>query len=362
MQRLYLLDLKVLRLPESLGELKLLEVFDLGVTGLAVLPEGMRNLSSLRTLRIDCDDLNELPCSLMGRLSSLKELTIIARRLKTLPDTFGNLSSLRFLKIKSRELKSLPDSLGCLSRLGVLELADLPIRTLPESFNKLSALKNLQFMVCKKPSLPASFGCGLKLLKELQLYYCSSLKCLPDSFYRLSAVERLSIEHCEDLVELGDSFGHLPALQHLTLHHTGLQRLPSSLWTLSALVELDLRSPFGGSASDLPGDDDLTFELPDSFYFPRSLQRLCLALKVLRLPESLGELVELEELHLKATGLEALPTSMRNLSSLRILTIHCIDLKELPCSLMGGLSSLKELTIRAPRLESLWTLLDICHL
>lgn len=128
------------RLPESLGELDLLQTLTIEGNGLERLCNGIRHLSTLEKLKINSTRLESLPRGL-GKLQSLRKMTISVQRLQSLPDDLGNLPSLQNLTISKCDLlEILPDGLGNIPSLQTVELWNNGrLRTLPDSLGKLVA-------------------------------------------------------------------------------------------------------------------------------------------------------------------------------------------------------------------------------
>ncbi|MHA1281925.1 MAG: leucine-rich repeat domain-containing protein [Promethearchaeota archaeon] len=105
-----LYDCGLTNLPESIGNLKSLEIFNLDSNQLTTLPESIGNLKSLEYLSLYNNKLTTLPQSI-GNLSSLKELWLNRNQLRTLPESFWNLKSLEKLSLHGNQLTTLPESL-----------------------------------------------------------------------------------------------------------------------------------------------------------------------------------------------------------------------------------------------------------
>jgi Leucine-rich repeat (LRR) protein len=116
--------------------------------------------------------------------------------------------------------------------LEVLVVGGLLLDTLPPSLC-LKNLKELNIWGCNAlKCLPASLG-DLKNLKELKIEHCNALKCLPASLGLLTQLTDLTVEWCPLIRELPlkeEVKGErkkciLPRLQTLTVEGTGISEV-----------------------------------------------------------------------------------------------------------------------------------------
>jgi Leucine-rich repeat (LRR) protein len=99
-------------LATEIGNLKNLEVLDLGRNGMSAVPNQIESLSKLKILRLAYNDIHEIP-SFISKLTNLQELDIRGNGRIELPDTLSQLKKLKvlmgndYLKLKDqKELKS----------------------------------------------------------------------------------------------------------------------------------------------------------------------------------------------------------------------------------------------------------------
>ncbi|GLJ20265.1 hypothetical protein SUGI_0368020 [Cryptomeria japonica] len=152
---------------------------------------------------------------------------------------------------------------------------------------------------------------GQKNLKVLKLNGCTSLRMLPDLANHTSLIQ-LELCGCKELTALPESIGLLTELKYLDLSNCcNISQLPDTVSNLSSLEVLLL--------SDC-----------------RSIRKL---------PDSFEELRVLKKLKLDGTPLKNLPESLRWLSHLELLSLHCChDLRSLPHRI-GELNCLQYLDI-----------------
>jgi Leucine-rich repeat (LRR) protein len=227
-------DLKLTKLPESLGKLTNLQSLNLSNNQLVTLPEWFPGLQSLQVLNLSNNRLETLPESLVN-LNNLQSLNLTNNQLTSLPEGLGEIANLESLHLFSNELKILPDSLGQLIKLKVLDLTKNKLEKLPESAGQLKALQSLDVRNNQLTTLPESIG-SLTNLTSLFLDD-NQLSILP---YSIGSLNQLSILYLGQnrLVMLPDSLGGLKNLQRLDLSNNKLSYLPEALNSLKSLQVL----------------------------------------------------------------------------------------------------------------------------
>merc|ERR1719210_93025 len=131
---------------------------------------------------ISHDKLTRLPES-FGQLKALQNFDINCNLLSSLPESFGQLMALQQQDISETELTSLPKSFGQLKALQNFDIRCNQLSSLPESFGQLKALQNLNINCNQLSSLPENF-CQLTMLQDLEIH-CNMLSGLPESFGQL---------------------------------------------------------------------------------------------------------------------------------------------------------------------------------
>lgn len=146
-------NLKLPRVPESIGQLAQLQRLNLSFNQLNALPDSISQLTQLQYLDIIGNQLSGLP-EFMGLLTQLRHLHIRGNQLSTLPDTIGQLAQLRDLYVSENQLRILPDSIGQLTQLETLSLRCNRLCTLPESISQLTQLRHLSLGGNQLTALP----------------------------------------------------------------------------------------------------------------------------------------------------------------------------------------------------------------
>ncbi|CAI7913845.1 unnamed protein product [Closterium sp. NIES-54] len=271
------------------------------------LPPSVSLLTDLQNLHVCAhplygdDSLQELvsPPESIGALQQLRELRISAGTgFQGLGECVGRLSSLRKLSItthSSRTITRLPDAIGDLARLESLEIELDGLECIPESFQLLTWLKTLSIHSENLEYLPENVMAGLTQLRSLSLHACDSLGILPESICFLP-LSSLSISSCSSLTSLPHHIGALSHLQTLKLLHLdNIRALPDSLGNLPRLKTFGL---------DLPALEHLPEGLCESS-LPACLEKLRLTNceQLRELPHSLYKLTRLESLHIESCSL-----------------------------------------------------------
>ncbi|KAG2318761.1 hypothetical protein Bca52824_011974 [Brassica carinata] len=216
-------SLKVLH--ESIGDMDTLHSLFLEGSNIEKLPESFGKLEKLVLLRMNnCKKIKRLPES-FGDLKSLHHLFMQETLVVELPESFGNLSKLVTLKMlkkplfRSCESDSTPSFVEVPSSFSnLLLLEELDARSwgisgkIPDVLGNLSHLKILKLGNNYFHSLPSSLE-GLSNLRELSLYDCRELKCLPPVPCNL---EQLNLANCFSLESISD-LSKLKILHELNL-------------------------------------------------------------------------------------------------------------------------------------------------
>ncbi len=178
-------------LPDVIGNLKDLYLFDIQQNYVTELPESFGNLENMKECFLDNNHLESLPKSI-GGLKSLKLLGLENNKLSTLPNEIGNLKAIEILILKNNELTSLPKTIGDLPLLRMLSLESNKLTTLPEEIGNLNSLQGLDLSSNQLTNLPDSIG-NLTNLTHLHLKYNKNLSKLPESIGNLTSLKQLNL-------------------------------------------------------------------------------------------------------------------------------------------------------------------------
>ncbi|CAI0437216.1 unnamed protein product [Linum tenue] len=370
------LDLSEIGVHEiaGLGELRMLENFDLRDASNLIDLDGLQHLKLLKELRVyRCDVLRKLPslsnltklqtlkifrCPLLSEIHGLSELAelstlrIIECRKLTGVMGIDKLESLQVMKIRDcSSIEELPD-VSALEHLRELKITGCNQLTEVMGVDKLESLQELTITNCvsikKLPDLST-----LKLLRELTIRGCNQLPEVV-GIERLKSLQLLEITDCTSIEKLPD----LSALEHLReLKITGCNQLTEviGLGKLESLRELMITDcALIKKLPDLSALEHLWAltiircnQLPEVAGIERLKSLELLELTECTSIERLPDLSALEHLrNLKITGCNQLTEviGLDKLESLQALRItDCASIKKLPD--LFALEHLRELII-----------------
>ncbi|KAJ6397555.1 hypothetical protein OIU77_018548 [Salix suchowensis] len=211
------------------------------------LPQGLHFLSNeLRILDWCYYPLKSLPSNFFP-----ENLVVLEMPYSKLEQLWNEYQPLENLKIMN---------LDCSSKL---ILSDFDFSNLPNlEVPNLDQLVELNLSFCTSltclpdsielASLPESIG-ELKCLETLDLSYCSKLASLPNSIYGLESLEWLNLQHCSKLnrfpilnprrsevEEIASTTNKLGCLRVLIVISSGVLEIPASIKQLPVLTELNL--------------------------------------------------------------------------------------------------------------------------
>ncbi|KAG5574252.1 hypothetical protein H5410_054386 [Solanum commersonii] len=291
--------------------------------------KGMPNLEYLN-LRY-CSSLEEVHPSLK-HCKKLIELNLYdCTKLERFP--YVNVESLESLNLhKCFSLKKFPEILGIMTQGTAREI-------------------NMSYSGIRE--LPLYFFDHQPHLIELHLDGITNLGSLPSSICKSKGLVKLDVFGCSKLESLPEEIGDLENLEELHARGTLISRPPSSIVRLNKLKRLSFGSvSFGQHRSE----DGVYFVFPLVNKGLLSLEYLDLSycnLKDGGLPEDIGSLSSLKELHLSGNNFEHLPQSISELGALQYLDLSdCKRLTQLPEDI-GSLSSLEEFNLSGNNFEHL---------
>jgi len=187
----FLSNLGITELPESLQQLKYFRILDLSYNQLTTLPDWLEQFTSLGNLLLNNNQLTSLPDGL-GKLTQLHILQLDYNQLTSLPSTLGNLSSLTHLTLGGNQIRTLPDWNEKLERLRVLVISNNKLASLPSWIGNLKYLHALWLQDCQLTLVPE----WLSRLKNLEVLSLNGnlLSDLPAALAQLPDLDRLELD------------------------------------------------------------------------------------------------------------------------------------------------------------------------
>jgi GTPase SAR1 family protein len=132
-----------------IGQIQSLESLSLGGIPLEVIPDGIRDLKSLRSLGVYGANLRKIPYWL-GELEHLESLNLGGNDLTYLPPSLGNLSKLKSISLYNNRFSEIPEILFQVKNLSYIHMGNIivyknrnQIKQIPATILQLPKLKSL---------------------------------------------------------------------------------------------------------------------------------------------------------------------------------------------------------------------------
>ncbi|KAL4637432.1 hypothetical protein ACB092_03G076600 [Castanea dentata] len=248
------------------------------------------------------DDASDLPDT---GLEEVEGITLCFPQPRNMQIDFGRTKKLKYLTVRNlicEDVKYLPNELR------LIDWNEFPLPSLPATVNlqKLVALR----VPGSHIKLDEHFErCRLTALKYMDFSDCENITKLPDLSVIAPNIKRLELDNCENLVEIHQSVGLLEALEYWSLADCkNLKMIPRNL-KLKSLRCFCLRGC--GSLWKFPN-------------IGQSTERLAL-------PSSIRNLTSLQELIIGTKYLNDLPSCFSTLPNLNVLCMY--DLENFPKNL-----------------------------
>lgn len=298
----------------------------------------------------------------LGQLKGIKQLFLARQQLSELPEFIGDMTELEVLDCQDNKLIELPESIKNLRKLRVLNLDyNYSLKALPDMSN-LENLEEIYLEYTHMTELDESLY-ELKKLKMIKTQNSfldrntSIIKRLIEHFgdecVDTDARESIALEEGADADEykgkeaiVMDDFhmNHLPktlfnadCVKKLAIKCSHLQEIPDDIQRLQTLEELHLEYRIKGSS------------FPEAITRLTNLKKLSISSdykdEYKYLPESFGQLTNLEYLDLKEYKGESLIPHLKNFKKLKYLATEGINLMSMPAD-MARLKELKTLKIK----------------
>ena len=375
---------QLLKLPTNFGGLVHLLRVDLSSNKLTFLPESIGLCQRLTHLSLHCNLLTHLPASI-GSCMRLEFIDVSSNQLTFLPDEVEYLISLQQLHIQSNRLISLPKNIGNNIQLQLLNASNNNLAGIPESFCKLEklaylnlqhnnivlnplslhGLKSLSFMDLSNNHITSLYKdiAGCSALTKLSLAN-NKLSNLPPEIGLLCNLEDLNLSY-NALTTLNVEIGACGHLLTLNLSHNHLQGcLVPTIALLTKLVHLDIsyNTKFTAFPENIIGMVGLKViegsfcslsSFPSTLPLMKSLESLYFSNnRFSSFPVHLSSLSTLRDLNLADNLLTLLPKEMMKFTHLTLLDLSRNQLQALPIEFIHIIESVPSL-----RFESNpWTL------
>ncbi|XP_021802741.1 TMV resistance protein N-like [Prunus avium] len=341
-------------------------------------PEAFIKMCKLRLLKI-----NDLGLSLGPKYlpNSLRFLEWSWYPSKCLPPSFQPVQ-LAELRLQHSKIDHLWNGIKYMVKLKTIDLSYSENLTRTPDFTGTQNLERLVFEGCANVVKIHPSIAFLKRLRVMNFKNCKSIKSLP-SEVELESLETFDLSGCSKVKKIPEFVGEMKNFSKLSLSFTAVEQMPSSMIPLiPSLKEIDMSgiSMREASSALVPVKNIELRRSWHSFFsfglFPRKnpdpVSLVLASLKDLRflkrlhledcslcegaIPEDIGLLSCLENLHLDGNHFVSLPASISGLYNLGMFTVkNCKRLQKLP-SLPSNMDL--ELRVDADNCTSLKTLPD----
>lgn len=223
-------------LPETIKDLKYLEILQIYNSKLVFIPKSIGELSNLISLDLNGNNLKYIPNELEG-LKRLKELDLSENLISRIPDSIGELNNLEILDLFENQIEYFPEPIQKLKNLKILNVEFSKIDKFPTCITALKNLRELRIEGGKFTSIPESLFELINL--EILWFGCDELLNIPSSIKNLKNLTELTIM-CEKLPELPREIGELTNLKYLDVSGCSLSTIPESILNLTNLESISI--------------------------------------------------------------------------------------------------------------------------
>jgi len=334
----------------------------------------------LKTLN-DFIQINKLPIETPLQLGQqiwengrLYSLSINNKSIESIPNTINNLSNLNQLNLNNNNLRNIPDNISKLINLKSLKISNNQITSLPKSISKLKNIQSLQIDHNKIAIIPEDIcNLNLKSNKASNFLAGNNFICqnIPDCVQNLNGFNYYydsydnlvynpqNCINCEtDFHGIIKTNNNISNLDNNCFYKSDLDVIQKIINLNSELInmeplEIGSQTWSNGRLTTFALIDSNIKNLPSDIGNLSELQILHLDRnRIHKLPKSIGDLSNLQELVLDENKINILPNNFCKLTNLMGLSIDNNLLIKLPDN-FGNLKNLKELYLNYNKINEL---------
>ncbi|WP_456441918.1 leucine-rich repeat domain-containing protein [Psychroserpens sp.] len=207
---------KLTKLPDNIELLSNLEVLSLASNNIKVLSEDLGKLTNLKLLSLTNNRrLEDLPESI-GDLKCLQLLDVSGTSLTQLREEIANNTELVIINANASKIKTIPKHIGNLTKLVTLNLAANKLTKIPKSIDNLGNLQNLSLSSNDISEIPSEIS-NLKKVQFISLEF-NRFKIFPREVLGLDGCYNLWV-HNNVFPTIPEEVGRMKSLSHLLVDH-----------------------------------------------------------------------------------------------------------------------------------------------
>ncbi|XP_078582502.1 uncharacterized protein LOC144865559 [Branchiostoma floridae x Branchiostoma japonicum] len=265
------------------------------------------------------------------------ELNLSQKLLEEIPPAVFRIKEVEILDVSDNPVISIQPDIASLSNLKELKAAGCPIADVSGAISMCAHLSKMDFSRNPLISTLPETMMRLRYLTCVAISDCK-LKSLPDNLTRLSTVETLDLSKNE-LTTLPAEISGLMQLKVLILNNNAFESIPESIVSLGCLENLEMKqNKLKNRQRDLQLNVPRKLKILDM----EDNSSLCF------LPAGLEKIEHIEKLNLSYCGIETIPDSIGQSSSLKEIYLAGNKLRTLPDS-FGRLVNLETLNLEGNR-------------
>lgn len=224
---------------------------------LSHIPESLKKLSKLTTLKINSNTIREIPIWL-NDFHYLKSINLGQNQIETIGEQEYWWKHIRALNLESNLLSQIPIGLKNAKELVVATFANNNISEIQEWFGHISSLKVLSLRKNEISNLPNDFH-KIRELMQLILAF-NHFQTVPETIGMLTHLHVLDLSN-NQLNRLPSNLRNLHKLEQLHLENNNFETLPWIIGNLPKLEHLFLsNNPWRGKSKEIV--EQIMYEIP----------------------------------------------------------------------------------------------------
>ena len=222
---------KIFTIPQEIGRLTQLQMFDFSYNDIGEIPKEIKYLTQLQTIICSFNQIRIIPKEI-EYLTQLKTINFEHNQIQNIPKEIKHLTQLTVFFCSNNQINEIPNEISNLTKLQIFECDWNKIKYIPKEIGKITSLQTFNCSNNKIENIPIEIS-NLIQLKTLQCMY-NKIKEIPREICELPQLETLICNN-NKIEYIPNEINNLRQLKYFYCNHNQIKEIPIEISNLPHL-------------------------------------------------------------------------------------------------------------------------------